>query len=387
MRNNIYKEYSEKVFNKESNYEKIISNSKKKKINIKILLNAVAVILVIFTIGFVTPEIYAHIQYNIDFKEYSQRDYEISQGAISAKEEDGYLEKVNMNYLEQDGIKIKIDSIIMTDDHFQSNVNFVFDEKISLNTERFHYSYAVYDDEKNVYAFFLNFRKLMDVKEANKSIRNFCRDIGIKKISPDHIGISNHAGYGIVSAENRTIISDISMDATRQAFPKSKKIYIRIFDLGYDTESEENTEQPAEFVELSNAEWIFEIDVPEKFHDRETIYLKPKEEIPGIEFTKLELTEMGFVVSGKYAKITDLWEAGMGLNGEEESEKWNQERADFVYITDGDGNRYDSVFGGSGEGENSFNFRYLVGKKMLDKKLYLNHSVNGILTTVELVRK
>lgn len=41
---------------------------------------------------------------------------------------------------------------------------------------------------------------------------------------------------------------------------KAKKIYIRIFDLGYiadlNEEERKNTEFTDEFVELSNAEWI-----------------------------------------------------------------------------------------------------------------------------------
>jgi len=107
MRNDIYKKYSEKVFNKEENFEKIILNSKKKKIRVRKIFNIAAVILIIFAVGLVTPEIYANIKYNKEFKEYSQRDYEIEKGAISDKIEDGYLEKVNMDYLKQDGIKIK----------------------------------------------------------------------------------------------------------------------------------------------------------------------------------------------------------------------------------------------------------------------------------------
>lgn len=391
MKNDIYKKYSEEVFNKEENYEKIILNSKDKRSKIRILLSAVAVALVIFAIGFVTPEIYARIQYNIEFKEYSQRDYEIGQGAISDKVEDGYLEKVNMDYIEQDGIKIKVDSMIITDDHFQADINFLFDEGIVLDSERFHYSYAIYDDEKNVYELFLNMKELLDMKKYSKTTRNFYRDIGIK-YNPfkGKTVISTHGGYTHLSAENRNIISQIEMDATKEHYPRSKKIYIRIFDLGYlvelSEEERKSSEFSDEFVELSDAEWIFEIDVPEKFYDRETVYLKPKEEVPGIEFNKIELTEMGLLISGRYAEITEFWRAGLNLN-DEEFKKWSKERSDFVYITDGDGTRYDSVIGGSGSEKNSFYVRYLVGKKMLDKKLYLNHSMNGVLTTVELIQK
>ena len=387
MRNDIYKKYSEKVFNKEENFEKIILNSKKKKIRVRKIFNIAAVILIIFAVGLVTPEIYANIKYNKEFKEYSQRDYEIEKGAISDKIEDGYLEKVNMDYLKQDGIKIKVDSMIITDDHFQADINFLFENNIVLES-KFQYSYAIYDEEKNVYDLFVNIAEFDDnMKEYSKTIRNFCRDIGIKYSSlKGKIGISNHGGYTLISSKDRNIISRIEMDSTKNSYPRSKKIYIRIFDLFYllDEDEKEELGISEDFIQVSDAEWIFEIDVPEKFYDRETIYLSPKEKISEIEISKIELKEMGLIVSGKYSKMEEFWKKGMNLN-DEEFKKWSKERSDFVYITDGDGNRYDSVFGGSGSEENSFNFRYLVGKKMLDKKLYLNYSINGVLKTVELV--
>ncbi len=49
----------------------------------------------------------------------------------------------------------------------------------------------------------------------------------------------------------------------------------------------------AEDFQLSKAEWNFEIDVPDKFYERQTIELKPKNEIPGIEISKISLTEAG----------------------------------------------------------------------------------------------
>lgn len=49
----------------------------------------------------------------------------------------------------------------------------------------------------------------------------------------------------------------------------------------------------AEDFQLSKAEWNFEIDVPDKFYERQTIELKPTNEIPGIEISKISLTEAG----------------------------------------------------------------------------------------------
>lgn len=224
MKNNMYRKYSEEVFNREENYKKIMSNYKNKKGKYKKLLNIAVVILVIFTLGFITPDIYAKIKYNIEFKEYNLRKHEVINGAISDKLEDGYLEKVDMKYLEQDKIKIKVDSMLITDDHFQADINFEFEDDVVVDSERFSYSFIIYDEEKNVYATYLNIKSFYDSKAHANTIRNFCRDVGIKfDLFEGAHPISTHLGVGSLSAEHRNITSQIEMSATKEHYPKSKK--------------------------------------------------------------------------------------------------------------------------------------------------------------------
>ena len=55
---------------------------------------------------------------------------------------------------------------------------------------------------------------------------------------------------------------------SEKGFPRSKKIYIRVFDLGYSmTQVDEENNYQAEDFSITNAEWIFEIDLPEKFYN------------------------------------------------------------------------------------------------------------------------
>ena len=77
------------------------------------------------------------------------------------------------------------------------------------------------------------------------------------KILSDSSGISNLE----TNAEDKTIVTNVNLRATDK-FPISKKIYIRIFDLGY-VMLDSKTRTTENFT-ISDAEWIFEIDVPEK---------------------------------------------------------------------------------------------------------------------------
>ena len=53
-----------------------------------------------------------------------------------------------MNYITQDGISVKVDSLMITDDYLEAKINFKFVDNIEVNSETFGFGYAVYDDEK-----------------------------------------------------------------------------------------------------------------------------------------------------------------------------------------------------------------------------------------------
>ena len=154
MINKVMKEYLENINNKNSNYEEILKKEKKTKFSGKKLASIVAVFVAVVALGTASTQIYAKIQWDIKFKEYQNREYEQGSGNIKEAFESGYGEVVDMDYIEQDGIKAKVDSLIITDDYFGANINFQFDENIKLNSETFQFAFAVYDESKNVYGIF-----------------------------------------------------------------------------------------------------------------------------------------------------------------------------------------------------------------------------------------
>ena len=134
MINTVFKEYAEKEFNADRNYEEILLKEKRKSSFFKKMLNTVATLLVIVVTGIMSTQIYAKIKWNIEFKEYQDRPNVEAKGTIEEAKENGYAEVINMDYITQDGISIKINSILLTDNCLDFDITFdIFEYLYSLN--------------------------------------------------------------------------------------------------------------------------------------------------------------------------------------------------------------------------------------------------------------
>lgn len=56
-----------------------------------------------------------------------------------------------MDSIAQDGIGIKIDSLLLTDDYVDANITFKFDENVNVDSDKFSLGCAIYDENKNIY--------------------------------------------------------------------------------------------------------------------------------------------------------------------------------------------------------------------------------------------
>ena len=396
MKNEIYKEFAENKFSKEENLKAILSKVKEEKVMKKSwkrqFLNVAAVLLIVAFVGIVAPKAYAKIQWEIKFNEFSNRDVVLGKGAIKDAIESGYIENVDMDYVTQDGISIKVDSIIITDNNFNAVLDFKFADDIEVNPESFAYSFAVYDETPNVYKVFS--RMHIGAKKPEK-IDYFPRyiyktlglDYDVQNIYKMQVGDS--CGISPVSARDRNIISDLKI-GTSTSFPKSKKIYIRITDLGFFmVDFEENADGTrnvtnTENFTLSNSEWIFEIDVPDKFYNRETTELILKDQIPGVEFKDFIVTELGLNMKIKIPNISDLIFRGKDMDGDEFTKAQNE----TINITDEDGNFYREMSMGTIGEEDWVKVDFDISKNMMtNKKFYLNIKIDGINYSSEIVFK
>ena len=394
MKNRHYEEFAKDKFDKEKNYNSIISKikdgipMKKNKSTKYKILNIAAIFIVTIIIASLAPSIYAKIQWNIQFKEYQNREYETGSGTIKEAEESGYGQKVDMEYITQDGISVKVDSIMITDDYFKANINFKFAEGIEVNSNTFDFGVAVYDEQKNVYG--VSTRMHIGTNEKyDYYTTNMYKEIGIEYNKKDvyAIQLSDAKQGGIVSVdeENRNIISKVEMKSST-GFPKSKKLYIRVFDLGYfmtniDRSNPKNN--VAESFTISNAEWHFEIDVPDKFYERQTTELKLKEDIPGVEIEKMAVSEVGLVIRAKIEGLNDIVFSGKDMT----SEEWQKVRNETINITDGEGNIYYENSMGTLQEKDWFALNYSINKNTLEKRLFFNVKVNGKQYSSELIKK
>ena len=385
MKNKLYEELAKDKFNQDSNYQAIIAKVKEgktmKKCRTYKILNVAAILIIIVFVGSITPSIYAKIKWDIQFREYQQtRQLGEAKGSLEEAKESGYAQVIDMDYVTQDGISAKVDSILLTDDCFDANIRFKFDENITLDSQKFSFGYAVYDENKNIYQVFG--RMHMDPNEKYDTVTPFIyQELGIKYNKKDiyEPQLAESSNYGNIEAdkENKTITTNITLRA-RESFPRSQKIYIRLFDLGYTMFDLKTVED----FQISKAEWIFEIDVPDKFQERQTIELKLQDEIPGLEIEKITLTEAGMVIKFKSQEYQDLIIAGKDMKGNEFSEA----REESLHITDGEGRTFQDLGGGTTQ-DGGYKMTLDAGKKELEKKLYIHFTSNGKQYTSELIRK
>ncbi len=389
MKNKVYEEFANKAFNKEENYEEIILKSEKnKKFTKRKILNIAAVFFVVILITVASNRIYAKIKWNIEFKEYEQREIVTGNAKIIEDEKNNYLEKVDMDYVTKDGVSIKVDNLAITDDSFRLEISFKFDENIEVPSHYFDFTYAVYDDENNVYGIF----NRSDGKKVITYDAMLYKELGIKFNRFDFLEnqINDGGGKGLIKSipEEKKLIEEITMYSLEKGFPKSRKIFIRISNLGYNMSNIEEVDgKPKitdnEYFKLSDAEWIFEIEVPEKFYNREVTKLSLSEEIPEMEFTKLEISELGLVVRANYDKIEEFLEKQIDTQDPRVITNLEQ---NLLYLTDEEGNIYNYVASYLGK-EKGIECKFDVSKKMLEKNLYINSLRDGKLYTAQLIEE
>lgn len=393
MINEAMKEYAEKIHDKEKNYNKILSKWKgvsNMKITIKKIINIAAVFIIVIFIGTISTRIYAKIQWDIQFKEYQNRQVGEGKGTLELAKENGYAEILDMDYLTQDGISVKVDSLLITDDCFDANISFKFAEDIKVDSRFFSYGYAIYDENNNVYSIFsrmhMNSKDNFDYTTVFM-LKEIKGNYDKKHIYSEILSDSSNLEIIEANSEDRTITTNFSVRA-KDSFPKSKKIYIRIFDLGYtmvDTSEKDGItkiESTEDFV-LSDAEWRFEIDVPNKFYERDTIELKLEKDIPELEIEKITLTEVGLVVNFKSKEYYDLIMNGKDMG----AEKIQELSKEMLNITNGEGKVYQELSVGTTGEKEGFKITYDAGKVDLNKKLFINFKINDIQYTSELIEK
>lgn len=371
QKNNIINEYWENLYSKEKNYNSIKSKIKN-QINIKRkIINTAAILLIVITLGTTSSIIYAKKNWNEEYEEYLNRYIASAKSSVSLETVNENAENLNMDYIYNDGIGVKINSLLITDYTCKIDVDFKFsDEYFNNEYEAFEFGYAIYDDNNNIYEVYE--RNKYNAGQFLQYEKKLCRELGIKYNTKKAISLAKGGSLNTISMEPGNTIMRLGLRATNK-FPRSKKLYIRIFDIGYAlvnyspvNETEVKIESSEDF-QLSNSEWQFEIEIPDKFYDKTYTELELAKEINGIEIEKATLsdTELVLIINSNYSMIEIL---------------------KGIYISDDSGNIY--TLSGMSD-NNELKLIYNIGNNTLDKKLFLNLDIPkyNINEKVELVIK
>lgn len=354
---------------------------KKMKLWKKVLLILV-IIIILIVVAFVSYKVYVRIDMEIKFKEFEKRQAIETKGTLSYIGDDNCAIVENMDYITQDEIGVKIDSISITDDTFSANISFKIDKEFDYKT--LGYGYAIYDENKNIYE--INTRMHLGENEKYDYDSFFMqRELGINKNKDIYsIYLADRAGIENISRnENEKTITTTMQIEAKDKFPKSKKIYIKLFDLGYfNINRIENEQIIAQNFNLSDAKWQFEFDIPEEMNKRETINLKLANEIQGLEVTNMTITETKLVLNFNSEEYINLISAGKDMPAGEFPNKCKE----MLNITDGEGNVYQDIGGGT-TGNNGYKISFDATKKDLTKKLFINFKVGDTQYKSELVEK
>lgn len=316
-KNKILYEYFDKQNNiaQKENYETICSKIERKDY-IKNIVNNIAAAIVITIIFGVTTTIYAKRAWNIEYKEYENRN--INYTSISL--ENSKIENLEMEYSYQNGIGVKIDSIVKTPDTLLININFDINDFSDINTDTLSFGYAVFDEKNNIYN--ISERLKLGAGKKWSYTQKLCRELNLKyKPSKFLPTVLTNGGKlpTIIKSDAGNIIFEVE-DNSYKGYPESEKLYIRIFDIGfvmsdgYVKDDGEIIYSEVEDFELSNYEWQFEIEIPKEFYKESFIELEQLNELEDFEIKKailsetalmLELNHAYSIIDTKYISLVD----------------------------------------------------------------------------------
>lgn len=330
----------------------------------------ILVIILMAVIGIIAYKLYELIDMDNRYQAFKEIPTVETKGKLSYNKEENYAKVEGMDYVFQDGIGVKIDSISITDDTFKANINLKLNKEFDYKMLNF--SYAVYDENKNIYEISTRMR-MGENEKYDYNMIFMGKELGVygnKGLNRPHLASSSGSGNISSDESEKIAINGIEIE-TRDKFPKSKKIYIKIFDIGYFEASKgEDEKLNVKNFDLSDAKWLFEFDIPEEMNKRETINLKLENEIPGLEISKITLTETKFVMNFKSEDYLNLIASGKDMVGDEFRRKCEE----MLNITDGEGNKYQEAGGGT-TGDGGYSVSFNITKKDLAKKLFINFKV------------
>lgn len=252
------------------------------KSNIKFVTNLKRMIISILSlvgIGGITAFAYANIRFQ------PINNMNISYALIKDAVDNGYIENMNMSYIYSNDIGVKINSLVMSDDKIDIVFDFDFNENI-LPENKLNIAMIIYDEYKNIYYVW---------DTPNNTLRNKLYKSNyyrMLELSNENYINATQSFITLYQSENK-YIGELSL-CSSEKYPKVKKLYINIYDIGYN----ENTTDKYNSL-FNDVNWSFEIDIPDQFYNRTSLHynLKAENKIIDFDLVDLNITETGTVLT------------------------------------------------------------------------------------------
>lgn len=297
----------------------------------------------------------------------------VHEGVATAVNND-YVSEINMDYVESNGINIKVDYILMDD----FNLFLVFDiiYNTDMNIDKIKFKDMIITDENN-YLIFCD-----DINTYEK----YCIESNIEITSIPRSSLTNN-GYGIELMEQANGEIRILYKLYSSQYPRSKELNIELHTIELDKEDEKIEQEGA---------WKIKINLPKDFYNREYNYYYVKDGSNqnfniNIEGVIVSNTQTIVKYNGKYNKYNNSIE---GIEGQIENaldnnlsfydriwiENENGEKFELSAINDGYGTTYspDGIYKGQ--------LPFSLTKYDLTERIYLVIEKNKKMYIINLER-
>lgn len=310
-------------YDKEKNYTIIMNriNEKRKPYYIKTIA---ASVLFFIIAGLLGNGIYAKIQWNIQYKEYLNVDRGVTSLSVKESESSGNLVKIDDQYNYKNNIGLKIDNLFISDDELELDVFIDLSKIDNFRSDTLGFGYIIYDENNSIigaytrrgweYGKFHSLKKCFSTNYFKKFMKE--KNISYKEHDLAKLMNYNSCSEKLIESTNKIVTQRILISSENRKIPKSQKIYIRIFDLGYAV-SDSKTLDYEDFELCKNEEWNYDIIIPDKIYSRDNLFLMVENTTSKAKITTASVSESRLIIE---------------FNGFESTEEYNK----FVESNDND---------------------------------------------------
>lgn len=310
-------------YDKEKNYTIIMNriNEKRKPYYIKTIA---ASVLFFIIAGLLGNGIYAKIQWNIQYKEYLNVDRGVTSLSVKESESSGNLVKIDDQYNYKNNIGLKIDNLFISDDELELDVFIDLSKIDNFRSDTLGFGYIIYDENNSIigaytrkgweYSKFHSLKKCFSTNYFKKFMKE--KNISYKEHDLAKLMNYNSCSEKLIESTNKIVTQRILISSENRKIPKSQKIYIRIFDLGYAV-SDSKTLDYEDFELCKNEEWNYDIIIPDKIYSRDNLFLMVENTTSKAKITTASVSESRLIIE---------------FNGFESTEEYNK----FIESNDND---------------------------------------------------